>query len=1199
MITNRSTLPTVIQLTYVNVAPLYGSTSAAFTEMYVNMSASVTDGSTYLFTGVSVRSQFGRQVQLRFSADGVQVPITVELPQEACTASEYAVSGSFSCAPCPANADCDGSSKVVSHRGYWRSSLNSVVMYECTPADACPASVSCAPGYTGAVCGSCAAGYGMSGTSCALCASQTANWLVTVAIMICLGALVYLLSIHTVVFTAVEDLAVGLAEEIHDDAHFVSVVVKLVISHLQTLALIPVKSLRIPEWVVDVFIRTPSFKPNISYVACAVGGSPYHQMASQLALIPILLVGLAMAAFVRAFVAHRNYLSNAYLAQAQMRFRNAQQVDMSSRVRFRLVDHASIAVAAPLTSFEEQRSVQDSHADLLEWYDGEMPPGDSSATTDIPPPPPIYVRMLNLCAVTIIVVLFFVYPTLVQTSMQALRCRSIDIGVGLGSYSVLAADPQTHCADSDETYTATRSLAIVVIVFVGVGVLFAAPAIIARTSVLTCKSNKQHTNQLFFFVTGGYRLWYWESVAMGRKAAIALALALADDGQQQFIAALLVSMIFSLGTIGLQPWRHALCANLDALGQLVGVLTFLCLGLGYTTTISASQTRTTLILVLILIFNLMFLLYAVLTAFEAVRIRLRYEAPTSRLAEELLDRLEGRAVATMQQTLEDLRGQVVAHEQMYHARVATFRALLLKEASVQFKEDAAIVKSRTQSVYGSIYALRRASSAQSSPSQHNKGRLHETSTTVSSPVAAMQLPMFNSDVAEHELSFTVRSSPRSMRKGRHSQSEASSPVVALRKERRQSHMSLKDRQADGESDGGWAVRSTKSIRILLDEDVEPTSTHTHVQPLGGEASPSPSTAAVACDEGESSPLRHDSPRVATTLSDMTVTDVGDDDDDRVVVELTSATHNSPTLHQPPQHPQAESSTDCVPPRQAIALPTEHNLLMLHDDVTTSQQQARSDAPQHVAGASAMKYVVDYDDIEDHHCDNNFTAQDTDSTAHHHSVAMMDIPIDAQYVDIDHLVEDTDQSRCDPRYVPAYDADAAPLQAPQPPPLTQGCTHTLTAHDPPQKFPNEGDFDDLVETANASTLFENKRRNDLSVCDIEDEDVELLAASSSAFGPTYKSAAAWGDGDVQQAASPHSSMSTNSVRPPPRTSILVSRDHGAVGSPKKRHSGGGSEIDLEWSMSATPVESPSHAMRSVKKKPDTSTNTMILRDILFD
>ncbi|CUI15085.1 transmembrane protein, putative, partial [Bodo saltans] len=249
VISDLDSLPSSIDLAYVNANPLTnedGTTTS--TSGSVLTGASVAADGTYTFSGVSVQSPFGQVVQLRFTADGIAQSLTITLTQESCTPSEYGVAGTFSCAPCPADAVCDGSTTVAAFPGFWRSSAASVVMYECTPGDACPTALTCAAAYTGAVCGSCAPGFGRSGTSCAACASAAANWGVTFAIVAALGVLVYALSVHTVAFTAIEDVAAGLAERVHEDSGVVSVVAKLVVSHLQVVALIPARALSLPQW---------------------------------------------------------------------------------------------------------------------------------------------------------------------------------------------------------------------------------------------------------------------------------------------------------------------------------------------------------------------------------------------------------------------------------------------------------------------------------------------------------------------------------------------------------------------------------------------------------------------------------------------------------------------------------------------------------------------------------------------------------------------------------------------------------------------------------------------------------------------------------------------------------------------------------------------------------------------------------------
>ncbi|CUE72685.1 transmembrane protein, putative, partial [Bodo saltans] len=723
VISDLAALPAFISLAFITINPSTKITNESHTSNDITetvpqrFSASVAEDGTYTFSGIGVRSPFGHIVQLRFTADGIADSVTISLSQESCTPSEYGVVGTFSCAPCPANAlcdgsttvtafpglkkktpseygvigtfscspcpadaVCDGSTNVAAFPGFWRSSAASVVMYECTPGDACPTALTCAAAYTGAVCGSCAPGFGRSGTACAACASAAANWGVTFAIVAALGVLVYALSVHTVAFTAIEDVAAGLAERVHEDSGVVSVVAKLVVSHLQVVALIPARALSLPQWLAGFLSgggQASSFSPNLSYVACAVGNSPRSQLVALLVLLPILLCALGLAAFAKAYVAHRRYVAEAARTAAELAYRTARAGSLASRVRFRDVDHAAIASVVP--SAAGQRVVRDAHADLLGWYDGDTPDG-APPRPAVPAAPSLAARTLNACAVVLVVVLFFVYPTLVQTAVGALPCRSID-AAGAGSYSVMTADPQTLCADTEPVFAATRTLAALVIALVGAGVPLLAPGVVLAVREATCGGSMDAARQLFFFATGGYRLWFWESVSMARKAAVALALALASAGQAQLIAGMWVAGAFALATAACDPWRHALCAKLDSLGQLVLFGTFLCLAATFSGSIAGSDARLTAVLAAALAMNVAFLAYAVLAVLEAARIRLQHEAKTSRAAKDALETLEGRSISQMGAKITSLRRDVVAQEARIQRSVAPFRELLLRHTN--------------------------------------------------------------------------------------------------------------------------------------------------------------------------------------------------------------------------------------------------------------------------------------------------------------------------------------------------------------------------------------------------------------------------------------------------------------------------------------------------------------------------------------
>ncbi|CUE73911.1 transmembrane protein, putative [Bodo saltans] len=1251
LISNRSALPLSIGLVYTNTLPVGDLSDPTPADTVVRISASITEDNTYAFSGVSVRSPFGRQVQLRFSASGVPIAATLQLEQARCTASEYANAGRFTCSPCPANAICDGSASVVAEPGYWRSSPGSVVMYECTPADSCSATAACSPGYVGAVCGSCADGYGTSGTGCARCSSSAANWAVTMTIVVALGVLVYVLSVHTVVFTAVEDLAAGLAKELHEDSSIVSVVAKLVISHLQTLALIPARSLRLPQWVMDFLIRTPSFKPNVSYVACAVGSSPYSQMASQLVLVPLLLAGLGAAAFARAFLAHRRYLREAPNALAQMRYQTAQAVALSSRVRFRDVDHAAIAIAMP-GSLSAQRAVQNAHMDLLEWYDGDVPDG-VPRSAPLPRAPSLYVRTANLCAVVVIVVLFFVYPTLVQTSMQALQCRDIDAGSGGGSYRVLTVDPKTRCSDGDPDYVATRTLAVLVVVFVGAGVLLVAPGIVVLVNAATCGGNMAHTRQLFFFATGGYRLWYWESVAMGRKAAVALALVLAGAGQQQFIAGMWVCGAVALVTTMWRPWSHALCARLDAFGQVSLTLTFMFLGLAYTSSIAESDARLTFILVLVLIINIAFLLYAVQATWEALHIHLRHEAKSSRAAEELLDQFEGRAHPIMQRKIEDLRQKLQDTQVTAAIRgVPPFRELLLKEATLQRHDDTAACSPHTRSVYGSIY---------------DTEMLQRRASIV--PGDELRLPSFGGSNGSPKRSTTDGTSPihsklprrKSVDSDGEELSLASSPVVAFRvTNRTDQQISLSESGADG-----WALRSTKSIllesvalaashgsrreapieeMIVVDADDSDVE-RLHVAPLpaprdggGMERAPPPRMIAPGDGVGKSTP--------AVRVVEMTAVHAYQSCSFEAEDAPTALVGMSDAADVDAEATTASLSAEVAASAVAAALAKLNSTMVRRDSVVDVVDNVDVEGLSTLLPALTLSGMIptgaDFgdEDVAYFLAEIDVPADLTDIDLAEVEPPAGFLPIDVDFVSMDQFLDYT----CNPRHVLGSggndDAAAAastasavvpPQSSPAVVPTVFPALVKLNAI--PQRLRHvdghdevlsdmSGDFDDLIAPQNSSAPQHDKEE--------DNRRRYALTLENSAFGPCHASRAAWDDDKDDEDAivvfpasstvtsrrrsdgcdsiypsTPSSNMITTPVRGNVATStgILVSSKipqgvaQLAIG--RRRHrSGGGSESNLQMSLSATFVASPTSGR--YRRASNTSTgDAQLLVEVLRD
>ena len=124
-----------------------------------------------------------------------------EIPYEnrciPCPEDQFSITNSTKCKDCPTGAECPGRNKLIVKKGYWRSCIESDVVENCIPREACLAGNSsyelgeCQVGYTGVFCQSCEHGYSKTVSSvCSKCPDDsnnkvTAVILISILISIC------------------------------------------------------------------------------------------------------------------------------------------------------------------------------------------------------------------------------------------------------------------------------------------------------------------------------------------------------------------------------------------------------------------------------------------------------------------------------------------------------------------------------------------------------------------------------------------------------------------------------------------------------------------------------------------------------------------------------------------------------------------------------------------------------------------------------------------------------------------------------------------------------------------------------------------------------------------------------------------------------------------------------------------------------
>jgi len=163
---------------------------------------------------------------------------------QCCAPYTYAFEVTASCSACPPNALCPGGDVVWPVAGYWHSSNYSVQMHKCPlSTTSCGEQGICRQGYTGNMCGACAAGYGLaSPLRSRPCGSGRHQLLIYVMLFI-----VCVVIISYTVHATWQDNRAG------DSALRPSDVIKVLVQFLQYLVILGSVSVPWPSFLTDCF----------------------------------------------------------------------------------------------------------------------------------------------------------------------------------------------------------------------------------------------------------------------------------------------------------------------------------------------------------------------------------------------------------------------------------------------------------------------------------------------------------------------------------------------------------------------------------------------------------------------------------------------------------------------------------------------------------------------------------------------------------------------------------------------------------------------------------------------------------------------------------------------------------------------------------------------------------------------------------
>lgn len=523
--------------------------------------STLTSDGSFVFSDLQPRTVFGALGQVTFTV-GELPPLVIALPAERCDGNEYGVEGTGVCSTCPAHGLCNGSPHVDVEPGFYRAARDATEFYPCDPPAACLGGSNCAPLYSGVLCSRCDAGYGKSGKECAPCYSTATNWLVISALLFALVVLMSYLSVFSMPVRCVDDASHHSARKEPNPA---SIVVKIAVSHFQMLSLVPIQTIAAPSFLSAYFATSGAVSRiniNLSFLSCEVYQDSVTAMKATFLLVPVLIGTFAIISFVVAQYLLWRQAGKGLLGEE---YEVVPGTALSTSAQL----HVAKSLARNPTEFND---VVKSHNQLLDEMDlVTLPPrNDENAAAD---GVTRNERFLNMWMVSVLVILFFLYPTIVDKATVPLRCKAIDIGKGQ-RIMVLQDDASVECTGS--SFVSAQTTAWGGLLGFGLAVPVLNIVLVKVVQWLTCRGSMQIAQSVFFFSTGGYKseVWYWESISLARKFVLTLATGILPDVSLKLIVSTMIMLASVLLNVTAKPWREKLLSTTEAVSLGCTAITF-------------------------------------------------------------------------------------------------------------------------------------------------------------------------------------------------------------------------------------------------------------------------------------------------------------------------------------------------------------------------------------------------------------------------------------------------------------------------------------------------------------------------------------------------------------------------------------------------------------------------------------------------
>jgi hypothetical protein len=309
-------------------------------------------------------------------------------------------------------------------------------------------------------------------------------------------------------------------------------------------------------------------------------------------------------------------------------------------------------------------------------------------------------RFLEVAAVCLVVVLFLLYPNLIQTVSDMLQCEDVDFGDAAGIRSLLVVDRTIDC--NSATYLRSRKIAIALLIIWGFGIPAFSIALVNIMQRLTLHNHKGAAHTLFFFMTGGVlpQFWYWEATAMARKAFLSMIVTLVPQARLKTYLAMWLMLLFFVLQVAVKPWRHKRLSHLETGSLLAILLTFNLLMLQPHIDPETQQAAYYLVIIAVVTVNLLmtlaFLVMLSISAKQALR-RLAHTRPQFAFLRPLFERTvddERQKTKKLQKDLDDAKAQL--NHLMPRDKIVEVAWEMLKEASQTNDDDIDVIYALTR-----------------------------------------------------------------------------------------------------------------------------------------------------------------------------------------------------------------------------------------------------------------------------------------------------------------------------------------------------------------------------------------------------------------------------------------------------------------------------------------------------------------------